>query len=72
MVSSSLEGVEGLGPARRDRLLERFGSLNALRQATFDELDALAWLPSDVAKRLYDHLQAPSTPRPTKAGVSDE
>jgi excinuclease ABC subunit C len=72
MVSSSLEGVEGLGPARRDRLLAQFGSLNALRQATLDELDALAWLPGDVATRLYDHLQAPSSPRPAKAGASDE
>jgi excinuclease ABC subunit C len=66
MVASSLEGIEGLGPARRDRLLETFGSLNALRQATLDELDALAWLPSDVAVRLYDHLRAPTAPRPTK------
>jgi excinuclease ABC subunit C len=72
MVTSSLEGVEGLGPARRDRLLAQFGSLNALRQATLDELDALAWLPSEVATRLYDHLQAPSSPRPAKAGASDE
>ena len=66
MVASSLEGVEGLGPARRDRLLEIFGSLNSLRQATLDELEALSWLPKDVATRLYDHLQAPSAPRPTK------
>jgi excinuclease ABC subunit C len=66
MVASSLEGIEGLGPARRDRLLETFGSLNALRQATLDELDALAWLPSDVAVRLYDHLRAPTAPRPAK------
>jgi excinuclease ABC subunit C len=71
MVASSLEGIEGLGPARRDRLLEAFGSLNALRQATLDELSALAWLPSDVATRLYDHLRAPTAPRPTK-GSNDE
>ena len=71
MVASSLEGVEGLGPARRDRLLATFGSLNALRQATLDELEALAWLPSDVATRLYDHLRAPAVPRPTK-GNPDE
>jgi excinuclease ABC subunit C len=71
MVASSLEGVEGLGPARRERLLGSFGSLNALRQATLDEFEALAWLPSDVATRLYDHLQAPSTPRPTKGGDDD-
>jgi excinuclease ABC subunit C len=68
MVASSLEGVEGLGPARRERLLGAFGSLNALRQATLEEFEALAWLPSDVATRLYDHLQAPSIPRPTKGG----
>ena len=66
MVASSLEGVEGLGPARRDRLLATYGSLNALRQATAEELKALAWLPGDVAIRLYDHLRAPTAPRPTK------
>jgi excinuclease ABC subunit C len=66
MVASSLEGVDGLGPARRERLLAIFGSLNSLRQATLEELDALTWLPSDVARRLYDHLQAPTAPRPTK------
>jgi excinuclease ABC subunit C len=71
MVASSLEGVEGLGPARRERLLGAFGSLNALRQATLEELQALTWLPDDVATRLYDHLQAPSAPRPTK-GNRDE
>ncbi|HWD94836.1 MAG TPA: excinuclease ABC subunit UvrC [Acidimicrobiales bacterium] len=71
MVASSLEGIDGLGPARRERLLGTFGSLNALRQATFEELDALAWLPSDVATRLYDHLRAPTAPRPTK-GSDDE
>ncbi|MGA7833596.1 MAG: excinuclease ABC subunit UvrC [Acidimicrobiales bacterium] len=71
MVASSLEGVEGLGPARRNRLLESFGSLNALRQATIDELSALPWLPSDVAQRLYDHLRAPTAPRPMK-GSDDE
>jgi excinuclease ABC subunit C len=66
MVASSLEGIEGLGPSRRDRLLEVFGSLNELRHATLEELTALSWLPSDVATRLYDHLQAPAAPRPTK------
>ena len=71
MVASSLSGIEGLGPARRERLLGVFGSLDALRQATLDELEALAWLPGDVARRLYDHLQAPAQPKPTK-GSDDE
>ena len=72
MVATTLQGIEGLGPARRDKLLEQFGSLDSLRQATLDELDALAWLPSDVAIRLYDHLQGPSQPRPTKGSPDEE
>jgi excinuclease ABC subunit C len=72
MVATTLQGVEGLGPSRRDRLLEQFGSLDALRQATLDELDALAWLPSDVATRLYDHLQGPGQPMPQKGSDDDE
>jgi excinuclease ABC subunit C len=71
MVATTLTGIEGLGPARRDRLLERFGSLDAMRQATLDELQALAWLPDDVALGLYDHLQGPGQPRPSKE-VSSE
>jgi excinuclease ABC subunit C len=72
MVASSLQGVEGLGPARRERLMSQFGSLDALRHATLDELDALAWLPRDVARNIYDHLQAPGEPRPTKGSAHDE
>jgi excinuclease ABC subunit C len=71
MVASSLSGIDGLGPARRERLLTAFGSLDALRQATLEEFEALAWLPGDVARRLYDHLQAPAQPKPTK-GSDDE
>ena len=72
MVASSLSGIDGLGDARRERLMVQFGSLDAIRQASFDELDALAWLPSDVARRLYDALQAPALPRPEKGGADDE
>ncbi len=66
MVASTLSGIEGLGPARQERLLTQFGSLDDLRRASLEELSALAWLPSDVATRLYDHLQAPASLKPTK------
>jgi excinuclease ABC subunit C len=72
MVASTLSGVGGLGPARCERILAEFGSLDALRRATLDELRALTWLPSDVAVRLYDHLRAPSRPRPAKESPHDE
>ena len=72
MVASSLAGVTGLGPQRRERLMVQFGSLDSLRRATLEEFEALGWLPGEVARSLYDHLHAPVEPRPTKGGSHDE
>ena len=72
MVASSLDGVGGLGPVRRERLLAHFGSLGALRGASLDDLEALNWLPNVVAANLYDHLRAPRAARPAKRGATDE
>ena len=72
MVASSLEGVAGLGPARRERLMNEFSSLDVLRQATLEDLEGLVWLPKVVARNIYDHLRAPSEPRPTKGSAHDE
>jgi len=55
MVASSLEGVAGLGPARRERLMSEFGSLDALRQATLTDFEGLAWLPGVGGK---EHLRS--------------
>ena len=56
MVASALDGVAGLGPARRERLLAHFGSLDRVRAATREELAGVAGLPHPVARSLYDHL----------------
>lgn len=72
MVETSLAGIAGIGPARRERLMTEFGSVDALRRASLDELRTLKWLPAELAQTLYDHLQAPSAPRLTKGGVRDE
>jgi excinuclease ABC subunit C len=70
MTKSTLEGVPGLGPARRARLVRELGSVRAARAATRDELGALAWLPEPVADALYEHLHpAPRPPRRTPAPV---
>jgi len=62
MTSSALEGVAGLGPGRRGRLLRQFGSLKAVRAASLEELVALAWLPESVARAVYEHLHAVRAP----------
>lgn len=56
MVTSSLDGIDGLGEARRKRLVQAMGGVKAVKAATLDELLALSWLPDDVARSVYDHL----------------
>ncbi len=72
MVATSLEGVVGLGPTRRDRLLMEFGSLEALRSASLEQLTGLQWLPEEIGRRLYDHLQGPSGAKPRKVSEDHE
>ncbi len=53
---SVLDGVPGLGPTRRTRLLHEFGSVKRLRALTEDDLVALAWLPDPVGRAVYRQL----------------
>jgi excinuclease ABC subunit C len=71
MTRSALDEVAGLGPVRRKRLLEHFGTQRALKAATVEDLVALPWLPGDIGRTLYRHLHAspPSTSRRPKAPV---
>jgi len=68
MTRSPLEGIAGLGPARRTRLLRHFGTLRVLRAASLEDLEALAWLPDSVAGAVYAHLHSPA-PRPRVPGL---
>ncbi len=62
MTASALDGVPGLGPRRRARLLEQFGGLGGLRAASRDELVAVSWLPASVGAAVHAHLHAPLAP----------
>jgi excinuclease ABC subunit C len=64
MTASALEGVPGLGPARRARLLRELGSVAKIRAAPVEELEALPWLPDPVARALHAHLHALPPRRP--------
>jgi excinuclease ABC subunit C len=54
-LSSPLDSVEGIGPARKRRLLRTFGSLQAIREASVEELVG-AGIPERVAVRLRELL----------------
>ncbi|MCC5952723.1 MAG: excinuclease ABC subunit UvrC [Acidimicrobiia bacterium] len=56
MTSSALDGVPGLGPVRRDRLVKELGGVRKVQRATLEELQALSWLPDAVATSLWQHL----------------
>ena len=61
MKNSVLDGVSGLGPSRRARLIKEFGSINKIRQATLEDLLKLTWLPDEVAKSVYQKCSNPNS-----------
>ena len=62
MTVGALDGVTGLGPKRRIRLVDQFGGLGELRKATRDELLGLSWLPADVGAAVFQRLHTPLSP----------
>jgi len=61
-LSSELAEIPGVGPARQRRLLSRFGSVRALRQATEYEIAAIPGISTAVARRILQHLAAERPP----------
>lgn len=59
MTVGALDGVPGLGPKRRSRLVEQFGGLAGLRDATRDDLMGLSWLPEAVGSAVFERLHTP-------------
>ena len=62
MTVGALDGVAGLGPKRRTRLVEQFGGLGELRKASRDELLGLSWLPAEVGAAVFERLHTPLSP----------
>lgn len=54
---SVLDHLEGMGPKRRVALWKRFGSLDAMRQASVEDLAAVESMNRVVAERVHGFLQ---------------
>jgi excinuclease ABC subunit C len=66
LTTSELDGVPGLGPARRAMLLKRFGSLRKLRAASVPEIAAAPGFGQQTAEAVYRALhQAADATAPT-------
>ena len=57
MTASALDGIPGLGPARQQALLARFGSVKALRRAEVDELVEVPGIGPAVAAAVVSRLR---------------
>jgi excinuclease ABC subunit C len=68
MTRSALDGIPGLGPARRKRLVAELGGVGAVKQAPLEVLEGLPWLPEAVARAVHDHLHEPGEVASTGTG----
>ncbi len=55
---SSLVKIKGVGETRARELLERFGNLERLKQATFEELRQVKGISEDTANNILRHFEA--------------
>ena len=60
MTTSVLDGVPGLGPTRKKRLVKELGGVGAVKRASVEELRALSWLPDTVADAVYAKIHDPT------------
>ena len=56
MTRSALDGIPGLGENRRKKLLKHFGSVKKVREASVEDLNAVAGIPHTVAEAIYEAL----------------
>jgi excinuclease ABC subunit C len=60
MTASSLDGIAGLGEARKKKLVQSMGGVNAVKRASLDDLKALTFLPDTVAEAIHAKFHPPT------------
>jgi excinuclease ABC subunit C len=56
-IASRLDGVPGIGPARRKALLEHFGTIQDIQDASIEELTAVRGITMALASSIKTHLE---------------
>lgn len=56
LVTSELDEIAGIGPARKRALLNHFGSARGVRQAGLADLEAAPGVSKEIARRVYAHF----------------
>jgi len=55
-MASQLDAIPGIGPSRRKALLQHFGSIEAIRQATDEEIASAPKMNQNLAEAVKTHL----------------
>jgi excinuclease ABC subunit C len=53
---SGLQEIAGVGPARKRALLRHFGTLQAIERASMADLEHVAGINAETARRIYDYF----------------
>ncbi len=56
ITKNPLDDIEGIGPARKRALLQRFGSAKAVSRAALADLASVPGVSSALAQQIYDHF----------------
>ena len=56
-IASRLDTVPGIGPVRRKALLQKFGSIDAIRSASDEELMQISGITQEIAHNLKTSLE---------------
>lgn len=56
LTTSVLDEIPSVGPKRKQALLQQFGSIDAIRDASLDELLSVKGIPRSVAENIRKHL----------------
>ena len=56
-VASRLDAIPGVGPVRRKSLLEKFGDIDGIRQASLEDLLAVKGITEEIARALQSGLE---------------
>jgi excinuclease ABC subunit C len=53
---SAFDGIPGIGPKRKRALLKKFGSVQAVREASLEEMAAASGMTEKLARKVKESL----------------
>ena len=54
ITKSELDEIEGIGPAKKKALLQKFGSVEKIKQASLEELIQIKGINEEIAERIQE------------------